>query len=324
MGAFTNLTGGDVAALAHAFGAGEVERWWPIPAGTINSNFGLKTARGRYFLRVNEGKGEAEVRYEADLVGELSRAGLPVLAPIPAQGGEPFARRGGKLVSLFPFRDGEHRARGEVGEHDARAVGAALADLHAAGLPIAARFDRRGIYTFGDIVRRLEGIAAPDGDAELARALKVLGAEAAWLEAREAVRTEATRGVIHGDLFRDNVLFRGSELVLLLDFEQASTGSLAYDLAVCINAWCWGDDLERPLSRALVAGYRARRELPPPDRDALYVELRAAAMRFAVTRITDVYLPGIENPDKDYRRYVRRLERWQALGPDEVASFLAL
>jgi len=99
---------------------------------------------------------------------------------------------------------------------------------------------------------------------------------------------------------------------VLLDFEQASTGALVYDLAVCINAWCFVDDFDPALIEALVAGYQQVRPLDPGERALLPVEARAAAMRFTVTRITDVYLPGVDLPGKDFRRYLRRLERLRA------------
>jgi homoserine kinase type II len=320
MGAFTRLEDGDVAALARAFGVGEVRAWRPIAAGTINSNFALETSGGRYFLRINEGKREAEVRYEAELVAELERAGGPVVAPARARSGEPFARHGDRFASLFPWIEGGHRGRGEVSEGDAEAVGAALARLHEAALPIAARFERAGIYTFDDIVARFEGLRG-SRDLALEPALSAVAEEIPWLRERASVRDAASRGIIHGDLFRDNVVFRGTRLAALIDFEQASSGSLVYDLAVCVNAWCFDEDVRPELARAMVGGYLAGRALSAADREALAVELRGAAMRFTVTRITDVYLPGLDNPEKDFRRYARRLVRWRELGAGEVASW---
>src|SRR5262245_64287269 len=107
--------------------------------------------------------------------------------------------------------------------------------------------------------------------------------------------------MIHGDLFRDNVMWEGGEVVAILDFEQASGGSLAYDLAVCINDWCWTDAPRIELAAALLEGYRAVRPLPPPDRAALPIEVRFAAARFTITRVTDVYLARMKNPEKDFR-----------------------
>jgi homoserine kinase type II len=185
-------------------------------------------------------------------------------------------------------------------------VGRALARLHTAGLDLAGRFNRSGIYTFENIVERLRGFADTQ-DPELVDAVALLLDEAQWLSARQPIRDRARRGIIHGDLFRDNVMFAGDVVVGLIDFEQASVGSLAYDLAVTINDWCFSDGFEPDRIDALLDGYRETGTVTPADHAALQVELRAAAMRFAVTRITDVYLPGVDLPDKDFRRYVGRL-----------------
>jgi homoserine kinase type II len=130
------------------------------------------------------------------------------------------------------------------------------------------------------------------------------------------VRRRATSGIIHGDLFRDNVLWDGEQITAILDFEQASGGSLAYDLAVCINDWCWTGAPRSDLAAALVRGYGQVRPLPQGDRAALPAEIRAAAARFAITRITDVYLARVANPDKDFRAFLARCEAWRgpALG----------
>ena len=130
-------------------------------------------------------------------------------------------------------------------------------------------------------------------------------------------RRRATTGMIHGDLFRDNVLWGADgEVTALLDFEQASGGSLAYDLAVCINDWCWMDAPRIDLAAALLHGYDAVRPLPECDRVALPIEIRAAAARFTITRITDVYLARVPNPEKDFRAFLARVNAWRgpALG----------
>ena len=126
-------------------------------------------------------------------------------------------------------------------------------------------------------------------------------------------------GLIHGDLFRDNVLWApGPEVRVgaLLDFEQASGGSMAYDLAVCLNDWCWTGAPRLELCAALLDGYQRVRPLSAGDRAALPVEVRAAAARFTITRITDVYLANVDQPDKDFRAFLARAEAWrgQALG----------
>jgi homoserine kinase type II len=118
---------------------------------------------------------------------------------------------------------------------------------------------------------------------------------------------EVPAGVIHGDLFRDNVLWRGGRIVALLDFESAAEGLLAYDLVVTVLAWTYGDRFDPDLVRALLEGYRSVRPLHPGEEATLPRLARRAATRFVVTRITDFFVRGAATGvQKDYRRFVAR------------------
>jgi homoserine kinase type II len=323
MATFTKLDDSTICELAAAFGLGDVASWTPIAAGTVNSNFRLDTARGRFFLRVNEGKDEKDVCYEADLVAALAHAGVPTPVPVRAQNGRVFAEYRGKYVSAFPWVEGGHLCQASVTPTHARAVAQTLARLHVVGLPLAGQFDRAGIYTFDHIVARFEGFRDQD-DPAVRAVVGDLAGERDWLRGQQPVRAATPVGIIHGDLFRDNVLVHGPQVVALLDFEQASVGSLVYDLAVLANAWCYvDDDFDGALLRALVAGYQAERPLSPAERRAFPVECRAAAFRFTVTRITDVHLQDTSST-KDFRRYLARLQRWRERGPGEFAKLAGL
>jgi homoserine kinase type II len=323
---FTALGDGELAELADAFELGAVRRGRAIPAGTINSNFELITARGRWFLRVNEGKLVADVAWEAQLVGALARRGVAALAPVVARDGRPYAPLRGtdKVVSVFPWRNGEHLAADAVTAAAAHRLGDALAGLHAIGLTLPAAWRRTSIYDHAHLAARYAGFRATD-DPALARAVEVVGEELAAAAAAAPIRAAATHGIIHGDLFRDNVLWQGDELVAILDFEQASGGSLAYDLAVAINDWCWDaatGQVRLDLCAALVAGYQTVRPLPGADREALLIELPAAAARFTITRITDVYLAKVENPEKDFRAFLARCDAWRGPALGQVSALL--
>jgi homoserine kinase type II len=320
---FTVLDRADAEAACAEFGVGALIDLSPIAAGTINSNYRLSAEAGRFFLRVNEGKAEQDVQYEAELVVELARAGVSTPPPRPARTGRRYATIGGRLFSLFDWVDGIHREASEVTAGDAEQVGGALAQLHLAGITLAARFARDGIYTFAEIVRRLDSFR-DSSDPQLRPAIELCAQETEWLVARKSDRLAATGGIIHGDLFRDNVLFDGERIAALIDFEQASLGSLAYDLAVAINAWCYDGELDLAMASAMVRGYSKRRPLSVADASAIPIELRAAAMRFTVTRITDVYLAGVSRAGKDFRRYVDRLRRWRALSEDEIRRALCI
>jgi homoserine kinase type II len=317
VGTFTQLGDRDLSELADAFALGTVLEHAPIAAGTINSNFRIVTADATYFLRVNEGKSEQDVAYEAQLVEALAAGGVPTPTPIPARDGRRYASHGGKWVSAFAWRAGVHLD--DVTHDQARQLGAALAKLHVVGQALP---PRASIYDHAHLVQRYRSFEG-SSDPALAPAIAILGEELATAERAQPIRAAATHGIIHGDLFRDNVLWDGGSIVAILDFEQASGGSLPYDLAVCINDWCWSTGAFRfDLVRTLLDGYRSVRALPPEDRAALVIEVRAAAARFTITRITDVYLARVPNPEKDFRAFLARVEAWRGDALGQLSSLL--
>ncbi|HEU4732224.1 MAG TPA: homoserine kinase [Kofleriaceae bacterium] len=324
MGLFTQLGNGELANIAGAFGLGVVHRARPIPAGTINTNYALETERGSYFVRVNEGKSLADVAWEAQLVGALAAAGVATPPPVVALDGRPYALLGGtdKWVSVFPWRAGRHLAPGEITVEAAGEFGAALAGLHVAGLGLPASWRRTSIYDHDHLVARY-AMFSTRRDPELARAIEVLGDELAAAEAAAAIRRRAAHGMIHGDLFRDNVLWDDAgHIAAILDFEQASGGSLVYDLATCINDWCWTGAPRLDLAAALLAAYQRVRPLTAADREAFPVEVRAASARFTITRITDVYLARVPNPDKDFRAFLARCDVWRGPALGQLSALL--
>lgn len=327
MGVFTQLGRAEFAAVAAAFELGPLRAFEVIAAGTINSNFGMHTDQGRWFVRVNEGKSEPDVAWEARLVMALAERGVTTPPPVTARDGRPYAGltgAPGKWVSVFPWRPGTHVAAAALTPLIARQLGAALAKLHLAGLALPAAWRRGSIYDHDHLVARYRRISA-SVDPALAHAVAVVGEELGSASDAREVREAATAGIIHGDLFRDNVLWTAAEprqLSAILDFEQASGGSLAYDLAVCINDWCWHGGFHASLIDALLAGYQDVRPLTAGDRAALPIEVRAAATRFTLTRITDVYLARVQNPDKDFRAFLARVEAWRGPALGQLASLL--
>jgi homoserine kinase type II len=320
---FTRLGEAELGAIAEAFALGALRGARAIAAGTINSNFAIETEAGPWFVRVNEGKAEADVAWEAQLVGGLAAGGVITPPPLHARDGRPYALLGAtdKWVSVFPWRAGRHLGPGEVTVEIAEPFGAALASLHRTGLELPPAWRRASIYDHDHLVARYARFATSP-DPELARAQVVLGEELAAAAAAAPVRVRATQGIIHGDLFRDNVLWDAGRLVAILDFEQASGGSLAYDLAVCLNDWCWDGAVRLDLAAALLAGYQRVRPLTPADREALVIEVRAAAARFTITRITDVYLARVDNPDKDFRAFLARCDAWRGPALGQLTSLL--
>jgi homoserine kinase type II len=296
----------------------------PIAVGTINTNVRVQTADGLRFLRINEGKSLEDVRREAAIVSHLAARGVPTPAPLRARDGQPFTRWRGQLVSLFPWLPGRTLSRADLVPAHAAEVGRALAALHLAGADYPDHSPGR--YEPAEIDRRLATVAAlaTAARSDLQDAIKILGPELAALPADR--HRDLPMGIIHADLFIDNVMYEGDGLAALIDFEQAAWGRLTYDLAVTTLAFGYGRDDFRPeIVTALLAAYAAVRSPTAAERAAFPAELRFAACRFAVTRITDVYLRRSEGaaPGKDYRRYLARLQTIKTLlaaGPDPILT----
>jgi homoserine kinase type II len=313
MASFRSLGADDVRAILQAFGAPTYVDHRAIAVGTINTNLRVETAAGPRFVRVNEGKSEEDVAREAAIVAHAAAHGVPTPAPFPASDGRPYVRWADAFVSMFPWLPGRTLARAQVQPPHARQVGAALARLHLASDDFADQ--RPGRYEPPEIDRRLGVITAAAADRpELRAALATLAPELAALHRERHV--DLPLGIIHGDLFIDNVLYDdgpdSDSLVALLDFEQAAWGRFAYDVAVTLLAFAFGrDDFRADVVRALVDGYAGVRAPTAAERAALGPELRFAACRFAVTRITDVHLRRGEGaaPGKDFNRYLARLDQ---------------
>jgi homoserine kinase type II len=305
MAEWRKLAEADVRAILGDFGVAGYRAHHPIAVGTINTNVRVETDAGPLFLRINEGKSLDDVGREAAIVAHAAARGVPTPVPHTTPTGQPFTLWRDHIVSLFPWVAGRTLERAELtAEHGAQA-GAALARLHLAGADFADR--RAGRYEPHEIDRRLGHIAGL-GRPELIPAQAILTAELAALAGERA--GDLPMGVIHGDLFIDNVLYLDDQLAALLDFEQASWGRLTYDLAVTVLAFGFGRDDFRPdVTRALIDAYAAVRSPTLPERAAFGAELRFAACRFAVTRITDVHLKQGAGaaPGKRYQRYLARL-----------------
>lgn len=289
-------------------------------AGSVNSNYALRTADGRrYFLRVYEEQALHGARGEALLLRWLAGRGVPTPTPLVTSGGESIVPLGERPVAIFPWIEGDIRCQARVSPRDTHALGQALARVHLAGSPSL----RVGRFRVSDLRARCDTIDGAAQDELRAMAPRLRG----WLDEVEAQRRpDACRGLCHGDLFRDNVLWQGGELAALLDFEAASDDVLAFDIAVTLLAWCHGDAFSGELARALIEGYQVVRKLPAEDVAALHVEARLAALRFTTTRITDYAMRAHlgANVPRDWRRFLARFEALGAMGEAGWLSMLGL
>jgi homoserine kinase type II len=287
-----------------------------VERGTVNSSYEVRLPSDKLFVRLYEEQDFEGARAEAERLAYLARQGVATPAPLARRdaGTRFIGSLAGKPAAVFPWCDGDMRCLRAVTPDDGRRVGEALARLHQAGTSAPRSLGR---FEPADLRVRLERIARASEP--------LLASQAAPLEAKlstwEARRDPALpRGLIHGDLFRDNVLWQeDGRISALLDFESASDGPLAYDLMVTILAWCFKDTLDVAIARAIAAGYASVRPLTTSERRGLLAEGAIAAIRFTVTRLTDDALRALETgrpprADKDYRRFLLRLDWLESQG----------
>ena len=319
MAVITPITDDEARDLTREYGLGPLQRVEGIPAGSVNSNFALELTGRRVFLRIYEEQDVAGADRETEMLERLAAAGVPTPAPLHRLDGRLVSDVRGKAAAIFPWRGGSMRCQASVTAEDTRSVGQALARVHVAGANEVAPVGR---FRLEDLRIRLDAIAAsPMGLASMAPVLRQA------LEDAHIRRDEGLpRGLIHGDLFRDNVLWQtGGSISALLDFESACEGTYAYDLMVCVLSWCFGDDLQGGLAVAMCEGYESVRRLAPRELRALADEGTFAALRFVITRMTDYSMRSVAGPRviKDWRRFMKRFERLRSLGSDGLLRMLA-
>jgi len=323
MAILTTPTDAELAAFVAAYSLGLLRNAKGIEAGTVNTSYALELDQGkRYFLRIYEEQDAAGAAREAVVLAHLAGRGVATPAPIVGRDGAATRSIAGKPAALFPWVEGEMLCQRAVTTSAAETVGAALAAIHLAGHAPSARLDE-GRFDPSHLVARCARVAS-SRDPEAAELAAPLRAAMSAIAARR--RRDVPRGLIHGDLFRDNVLWnvegpdRCSRIAALLDFESAHDGPFAYDLAVTILSWTYGSELDLDLARAMVRGYRSVRELEPGDREVLYDEAIFASLRFTITRITDDAI----RVGKRWQRFVERREAIERLGRTGFLEALGL
>jgi homoserine kinase type II len=321
MALYTPLSHQELAELAARFGLAAPDRSVPEPKGSVNTNYHLWAGGERYFLRLNEGKSDADVEFEAGVLCFLEAARFPATRLILALDGSAHVRVRGRQAMLFAHCPGEELAREAVGLAHVARVGEQLGRLHdlAPGFG-AERPNPYGPERVGPWIDELE----PDGggDEAVRRALPMLHDEFT----RAGALPPAPRGLVHGDLFIDNVLWVGDRVSALLDWEMSCTDAFAYDLAVALNAWCYTDRFQRDRARALLDGYRSRARLQVSTQAALYPYARYVALRYTASRIHAFHLAELGEDRlawKDWSRYRDRLAALREMGESSFRDLVA-
>ncbi len=316
MAVYTEVTDDALAGFLADYDIGTAVAFRGIAEGVENSNYTLRTTGGDYILTLYEKRVDpADLPWFLGLMTHLANAGINCPLPVPARDGQALRMLADKHAAITTFLPGVWPRR--VRPAHCAPLGAALAGLHLAAAdykPI--RLNALGPASWGPLlVRSLPGAddVAPGLGAELQAAHdRVL---AAWPSGLPI-------GHIHADLFQDNVFFLGDTLSGLIDFFFACTDIVAYDLAICLNAWCFESDFSFNVTkaRAMLAAYDAIRPLSPAERAALPVLCQGSALRFALTRLFDwINTPaGAMVTRKDPMEYLRKL-RFHLAARDEHA-----
>lgn len=280
---YTPVSEVELAQWLRNYSVGRLESLEPIKAGIENSNFFVTTTQGRYVLTLFERLPADELPFYLDLMAHLARHGIPCPAPIADLSDKYLRELNGKPAALVTRLPG--RSLESPGEAECVELGALLARMHLAGRSYAGylenprgpkwwRFAAAQVRSFLDQAK-----------------LRLLEDELAF-QAQHRF-PDLPRGPVHADLFRDNALFDRGRISGVVDFYFAGVDCLLFDLAVCANDWCLDGrfGLEKSRARALLESYECVRPLAALEREAWPIMLRAAALRFWLSRLYDYHLP---------------------------------
>ncbi|HWU83618.1 MAG TPA: homoserine kinase [Methylophilaceae bacterium] len=302
MSVFTTVTTEELQQWLKAYPLGELRELKGIAAGITNTNYFVTTDSGRYVLTLFERNAADELPYFLDLMAHLSDHGVPCPHPVADEHGHSLGELNGKPAALVTCLRGKDVAQPSLAQ--CGAVGRVLAQLHLAGRSFGQHMDNprdkdwrkataESVMRFLNEEDRL-----------------VLQAE---LDYEASLDLDALpHGVIHADLFRDNVLFDGDALGGLIDFYYACNDVLLYDVAIAANDWCVTADgaFDEPRLQALLRAYDGARPFTSAEREAWPSVLRMAALRFWLSRLYDLHYPqdGELTHAKDPQHFQRILK----------------
>jgi homoserine kinase type II len=320
MAVYTEVPDGDLAQFIAEYDLGEPVSCKGIAEGVENSNYLLKTTGpkgGTFILTLYEKRVKLEdLPFFINLMQHLAGKGLNCPTPIADRQGQALKTLCGRPAALISFLEGMWPRR--PNEKHCQALGAALADFHLKGRDFSMR---RPNNLSVEGWRQLIAATADRADEVEPGLRDRLAAEFAHLEAHWPRGLES--GVIHADLFPDNVFFLGERLSGIIDFYFACTDFLAYDLAICLNAWCFQPDFSFNVTKAklMFETYRKVRPIPEAEMQAMPLLARGAALRFLLTRLYDWlnHPPGAFVKPKDPMEYIRKLRFHQ--GARDIGAY---
>ena len=305
MAVYTEVGDADLEEFLKAYDLGSLLSFKGIAEGVENSNFLLKTEAGTFILTLYEKRvTEEDLPFFLGLMEHLAERGINCPLPVKGRDGRALRHLAGRPAAIISFLEGVWTRRPQT-SHCA-ALGRALAEMHAAGRDFSlTRSNALSLEGWQRLVAATEARA----DSVEPNLATLVASELRFL--RSSWPQDLPTGIIHADLFPDNVFFLKNRLSGLIDFYFACNDLLAYDLAICLNAWCFEADNSFNVTkgRALIQAYEGARPLAAAEREALPVLARGAALRFLLTRLYDwLSVPaGALVTPKDPLEYLRKL-----------------
>jgi homoserine kinase type II len=320
MAVYTEVADDEIEAFLQGYDLGSLVSLKGIAEGVENSNYLMRTDGGTFILTLYEKRvNEADLPFFLGLMEHLATKGITCPQPVKARDGSALGRLAGRPATIVTFLDGMWVRKPNVGH--CAAVGEALARLHEAGRDFAIpRPNALGVEGW----RPLFAGSRDRADEVLPGLRAEIEGELDHLE-RHWPRDLPT-GVIHADLFNDNVFFLRDRLSGVIDFYFACNDALAYDLAICLNAWCFEPDYSFNVTkaRAMITGYLKGRSVSAAEIEALPLLARGAALRFLLTRLYDWLStpPGALVKKKDPLEYLKKMRFHRGVQSAKAYGFI--
>ncbi len=305
MAVYTEVSAEELDALLERYEIGALVALKGIAEGVENSNFFLETDRGQFILTLYEKRvSPDDLPFFIGLMDHLAARGVICPTPVHDREGRALQTLAGRPAAIVTFLTG-YELRKPLPNH-CFALGAALASLHLAGLDFPLK--RANVLSLSGWSRLFKTIGE-DGD-QLASGMTAMIAKELQ-DLSQSWPRNLPVGVIHADLFPDNVFFLGDKVSGVIDFYFACNDILAYDLAICLNAWCFESDhaFNVTKARALFRGYNSVRQLGEDEIAALPILARGSALRFLLTRLHDWF----NTPETAFVKRKDPLEYWRKL-----------
>lgn len=296
MAVFTSVSEKEFSAWLHNYSLGTLLELQGIASGIENTNYFVTTSNGRFVLTLFEKLHAHELPFYLNLMAHLARHGIPCPSPVADRHNEFLGELNGKPACIVSRLAGKSLTAPTT--DNCAAVGAMLGQMHEAGLSFSSTMKnpRDSTWRASAAKHVMPFLTAPDA--------ALLRSEIDFHEQHPLV--SLTHGIVHADLFRDNVLFDGERVGGLIDFYFASNDCLLYDVAITVNDWCMGaaGKLDEARTRALLDAYNEVRPFTPHEATMWQVALRVAALRFWISRLFDLNKPregeivNAHNPDQ--------------------------